>query len=133
MKILTIRQPWATAIMQLGKDVENRTWTTKYRGKLFIHAGYYKPTELDFENLINTIPNFTLKSIQTINNINYIRGAILGYVTLTDIVNNSSSKWAIEGQNHWLLTNPVLLKIPVYCSGKQGLWKPDNKLKNLIK
>ncbi|MCP4571454.1 MAG: hypothetical protein GY838_03810 [bacterium] len=39
MKCLTIRQPWAWAIVYAGKFVENRTWSTWYRGPLLIHAG----------------------------------------------------------------------------------------------
>ena len=39
MKILSIRQPWAYAILKLGKDVENRKWWTPFRGWFYIHAG----------------------------------------------------------------------------------------------
>ena len=39
MKCLTICQPWAWAIVAAGKDVENRTRPTRYRGPLLIHAG----------------------------------------------------------------------------------------------
>lgn len=38
MKALSIRQPWASAIVHLGKNVENRTWSTTYRGPILIHA-----------------------------------------------------------------------------------------------
>jgi hypothetical protein len=38
MKALSIHQPWAWAILHAGKTVENRTWSTKYRGPLLIHA-----------------------------------------------------------------------------------------------
>jgi len=38
MKALSIRQPWAWAILH-GKPVENRTWPTSYTGPIFIHAG----------------------------------------------------------------------------------------------
>ena len=37
--MLTIRQPWAWAIIYGGKDVENRSWLTKHRGPLLVHAG----------------------------------------------------------------------------------------------
>jgi hypothetical protein len=37
MRALTVRQPWAWAIFH-GKPVENRSWATKYRGDLLIHA-----------------------------------------------------------------------------------------------
>ncbi|AEF86795.1 thyroid hormone receptor interactor 4 [Treponema primitia ZAS-2] len=38
MKVLSIRQPYATLVCRGIKTVENRTWDTKYRGKLLIHA-----------------------------------------------------------------------------------------------
>ena len=38
MKAITIRQPWAHAIVHLGKRVENRSWDTRFRGEVLIHA-----------------------------------------------------------------------------------------------
>ncbi len=38
MRALTVRQPWAHAIIHQGKTVENRSWLTKYRGLLAIHT-----------------------------------------------------------------------------------------------
>lgn len=38
MKALSIRQPWAWAIVNGHKTIENRTWATTYRGPLLIHA-----------------------------------------------------------------------------------------------
>lgn len=35
---LSIRQPWLWAIVHAGKRCENRTWSTKYRGPVFLHA-----------------------------------------------------------------------------------------------
>ncbi len=36
---ITIRQPYAWVIVKKGKRIGNRTWSTKSRGDLFIHAG----------------------------------------------------------------------------------------------
>ena len=38
MKAISIRQPWAWLIVHAGKDIENRTWLTRYRGPVLIHA-----------------------------------------------------------------------------------------------
>jgi hypothetical protein len=38
MKAISIRQPWAWAIIHAGKRVENRSWGTEYRGPVLIHA-----------------------------------------------------------------------------------------------
>lgn len=39
MKALTICQPYAELILRGEKPIENRTWPTRYRGPLLIHAG----------------------------------------------------------------------------------------------
>ena len=38
MLALSIRQPWASLILKAGKDIENRDWPTKFRGRILIHA-----------------------------------------------------------------------------------------------
>lgn len=37
-KVLTLTQPWATLIAIGAKHIETRSWPTKYRGPLLIHA-----------------------------------------------------------------------------------------------
>ena len=39
MKVLTLKQPWATLVAEGIKKYEFRSWKTKYRGKILIHAG----------------------------------------------------------------------------------------------
>jgi hypothetical protein len=38
-RVLTVRQPYASLIIYGGKDVENRSQPTRFRGRLYIHAG----------------------------------------------------------------------------------------------
>lgn len=45
MKVLTIKQPYATLIAEGIKEYEFRTWKTKYRGEFLIHAGKGKNLE----------------------------------------------------------------------------------------
>lgn len=40
MRLLTIRQPWADAIVDGRKQIETRIWTTGYRGPVIIRAGF---------------------------------------------------------------------------------------------
>ena len=42
MKVLTIKEPWASLIVQGFKKYEFRSWKTNYRGKILIHAGLSK-------------------------------------------------------------------------------------------
>jgi hypothetical protein len=52
MKALTICQPYAELIRLGLKRVENRTWPTKYRGLMYIHAGKSRAWFDDDEQLI---------------------------------------------------------------------------------
>jgi hypothetical protein len=38
MKALTVKQPWASLIVEGIKNIENRTWKTNFRGRILIHA-----------------------------------------------------------------------------------------------
>ncbi len=42
MKVLTLHQPWASLVALGVKTIETRSWSTKYRGPLAIHAGLSK-------------------------------------------------------------------------------------------
>ena len=42
MKALTLYQPWATLVAIGAKKIETRSWPTKYRGTIAIHAGLNK-------------------------------------------------------------------------------------------
>jgi hypothetical protein len=111
--VLTVRQPWATAILRAGKDIENRTWTTGYRGRLWIHAGVARSRrEADewAEARRLALPDEPLP-----------RGAIMGHVTFVDIVVDPESPWALPEHYHWALRRPVLLERPVEWKGRLGL------------
>lgn len=109
MRALTIKQPWASAIPVLGKDVECRKWSTSYRGLLAIHAGK-TINGVAPEELAEALADPPL-------------GAIVAVVTLRDVVRNSTSKWAQPGLYHWELDDIRALSTPVPCRGKQSVWQ----------
>jgi len=37
IKVLSLREPWLYAMWELGKDIENRVWSTTHRGELYLH------------------------------------------------------------------------------------------------
>lgn len=122
MKTLSIKQPWAQIIAIGLKDIENRSWPTKYRGKILIHASL-KPID-GFKNLFESelLTRDQYESFITDdsglgrdNLINSFlqKGAIIGTVEIIDCVQNSSSIWAEEGQYHWVLKNSILFEKPI--------------------
>jgi hypothetical protein len=49
MKVLVVRQPWAWLIVNGHKDIENRSWRTRYRGTLLIQASASLPSKGQME------------------------------------------------------------------------------------
>lgn len=100
MKAISIRQPWAWLIVNGYKDIENRSWRTKYRGQVLIHASqgvkkaeYERAKELT-ERLGITLPDSS--SFET--------GGIVGVATITDCVEQSESPWFF-GEKGFALTD----------------------------
>lgn len=108
MRALTIRQPWAHAIMTLGKDVENRTWATPHRGLVVVHAGQVVDRHAGMK-----VPG------------DLARGALLGVVELVDVRRDAPSPWACPGHYHWVLARPQPFAEPIPCRGRQLLWSLD--------
>ncbi|MDX2110600.1 MAG: hypothetical protein SFY80_10205 [Verrucomicrobiota bacterium] len=135
MKILTlsIRQPWAGWLFNQPpfprKDIENRTWSTKYRGWLAIHASKTRDDDnaacfLDFVNdrleppfnLVNGGHDFVDLPQCTIT------GAIIGFIHLDAIGKGHASPWAMPRQHHWQFSQPHLLKLPIPVPGAMCLY-----------
>jgi len=119
MKALSIQQPWAYLITRLTKDIENRDWTTPYRGTIAIHAG--KTPDLTFFPDGKTLDMIyavqvcggKIASVLPERIEQYDRGGIVGYATLKDVVTQSDSRW-FRGRYGFVLSqrHPVDL-IPV--------------------
>jgi hypothetical protein len=103
MKVPTIRQPYAAAIMAGLKTVEYRTWYTRHRGPLLVHAGARRPTSAECGEYPGLDPR------------RFVYGAIVGAVDVTDCVEGADGY-------EWLLARPRPLAEPVPCKGVLGLW-----------
>lgn len=116
-KALSIRQPWAWAIINAGKDIENRSWRTKYRGPVCIHAA--KGMTLGEWDEAGYFMFRTLGIIPP-QKPDVHMGGIIGVVDIIDCVSQSESPWFF-GDYGFVLTNhrPVDF-IP--CRGKLGFF-----------
>lgn len=115
-RALSVRQPWAHAILHLGNDVENRPWRTHYRGRIFIQAAL----KIEREEALNL--KLSPDELPT--------GVIVGSVEIVDCVRNSKSKWASRGQWHWILKNPRYLSKPIPFKGALGFIAVPPRLLN---
>jgi ASCH domain len=108
MKALSVKQPWASLFFH-GKNIENRTWQTKYRGDILIHASAKiagKMSDLLNDDQIKSLGlsryNDQLLPAGDANNFwpigimieAFTLSAIIGKVTIVDCVINHPSIWA---------------------------------------
>lgn len=126
MKALSIRQPWAWLIAAGYKDIENRGWSTKFRGRIYIHSG------IRFDKMAIMTTPLTLKGFldervrSTIDELSrtWRSSSIIGEVDIVGCVTNSDSPWFI-GKYGFILANPVLYANPIPCKGRTNFFTPD--------
>ena len=127
MKVITIKQPFATLIAGGLKKYEFRTWKTKYRGDILIHAG-------------KGIDKKTMKKFEHLN-LEYPSGCIIAKATITDCVIVDDKMRKILKEKNPLVYSSIIKhtewegygfklenieKIePITVNGKLSLWDYD--------
>jgi len=124
---LTVTQPWTWAIFNAGKDVENRSWSWPKKvalpKRLLIHASKDTPRD-EYVFAVRCIWEVCRLDVPPIYDL--AKGAVLGAVTVTACVTESSSLW-FGGPYGLTLERAVALSRPVPCKGRLGLWTvPEN-------
>jgi len=114
MKALSIRQPWAWLIVHGGKDIENRTWKTSFRGEFFVHAAK-KFDKTAYEIL-------TTSGVDLPAPHEFDFGGIIGKAEITNCVSKSDSPWFL-GPNGFKIFNPVPLPFKP-CVGRLSFFTP---------
>ena len=122
MKVLTIKQPWASLIIEGYKRFEFRSWKTNYRGDLLIHAGKSIDKEA-YERLKGYLTEMPL-------------GKIIGKVELTDCIKTTPeffeerlkenkdiyTKSAFKEEYAWKIKVIEKFDETIEVKGKLGLW-----------
>jgi hypothetical protein len=141
-KALTVKQPWAWAIIRGLKTVENRSRPTKHRGTLYIHAGKGWAEEgVKAIDALRTPMGFQEYPLQHIweEPARATAGMIIGTVNVIDchhadecwtgsvdksgaVHEEHCSDWAMSGHYHWVLANARPLACPFPETGKLGIW-----------
>lgn len=122
MKVITLKQPWATLVAEGLKKYEFRSWKFNYRGEILIHAG-------------KGIDEDAMKKFRHFN-LNYPHSRIIAKVKILDCIelNDESNKQIIEenelvyGHKYdrtgyaWKLELIEKINDETTVSGKQGIW-----------
>ncbi len=153
MKCISLTQPWASLVILGHKGVETRSWRTKHRGPLLIHASRKFPAEA--QALCNVEPFRT--ALQGAAPSSLPLGQVLGSVLLLDCVPTNDflldSAPPLPGDESrprltrkelafgdyspgrfgWLLEQPTPLVVPLTWKGHLNLFEvPDEVLKGRL-
>ena len=128
MKVLSLKEPFATLIKNGIKTIETRSWKTNYRGKLYIHASSTKMPK-EYKN------NKELMALVNEEDLSY--GTIICSCELVDCIemtnefvnnikNNRKNEYITgkysQGRYAWILKNIEVLDNPIEAKGHLGIW-----------
>ena len=126
MKALSIQQPWAWLILSGYKDLENRTWQTKHRGRILIHTGQrVEPNKEDLEYGFFTAMMASGDKevdIRKRYETEMVTGALVGFASIDECISNSESDW-FSGPHAFKLSSPVLWSQGIPYKGRLGLFE----------
>lgn len=122
MRVITLKQPWATLVAEGFKKYEFRSWKFNYRGEILIHAG-------------KGVDTAAMKKFRHLN-LNYPHSRIIAKVKILDCIelNDEINKQIIEenelvyGHKYdrtgyaWKLELLEKINDSKEISGKQGIW-----------
>lgn len=128
MRVLSIKEPFASLIKNKKKFIETRSWRTHYRGVLYIHASKKK--------IGNRIDNrIELKNMVGNDEMNY--GLIICKCKLVDCIEMTEEyiekikkefpdqyicgEYSV-GRFAWILEDVEELKNKIETNGKLGIW-----------
>ncbi len=142
---ISVRQPWAWAILHAGKCIENRVWNTKYRGELYIHASaqLWQREYLETRNWI--LERGLVQPSDFPKHEDFVFGAVIGKTRILDVRESPRKIGARTKPAHskrllsWeepggysMVIAPAQPTIVVPCHGAQRLWSlPDSVLQAL--
>ena len=126
MKVLTLKQPWATLVAEGIKTYEFRSWKTNYRGKVLIHAGA-------------GVDKKEMKRFKHLN-LNYPSKRIIAEAEIEDCIkiddqlnkkiiseNNIAYGNKVRSGYAWKLKNIKKVNIDEEINGKLGFWNYEIK------
>lgn len=106
---LSVRQPWAWAIIHAGKDIENRSWQAvnhglRQRGRIAVHASKGM-TKYEYDDAAEFMQQLGVECPKACD---LLRGGIIGTVYVSDVVTESASPWFFGPRG-------LVLELPAAC------------------
>ncbi|RZJ07665.1 MAG: ASCH domain-containing protein [Rubrivivax sp.] len=97
MLAISVRQPWASLLAMRKKPVENRSWATRFRGRVLIHASKGL-TRIEYDDAIDFCTrrcglDETYQHMLRFDNLQ--RGGIVGEMVISDCVTEHASPYFV--------------------------------------
>jgi len=131
MKCLSVKQPWAWAIVNGFKDVENRSWApgpkSLREGDSFLIHASQSFDKKGYKWILENRAELGLMICQIPSRKLFVTGAIVGAAIYGGAVTESSSRWFF-GPKGWVIREALDLADPIPCKGALGLWDHDEAL-----
>lgn len=128
MKVLSLLEPWASLIKENVKRIETRSWKTKYRGELYIHASKRKLTKKDLvthSDQLKLLKNVDFKYGYIIAKCKLVDCKIMTEELIENVKHNNNeyiSGVYKVGRYAWILENVEILESPIEAKGQLGIW-----------
>lgn len=128
MKVLSIKEPFATLIKDKDKHIETRSWKTTYRGELYIHASLtkYKNESMDNSYIDSLIKDKTLNYGYIICKCNLV-DCIKIDKSFQEKISKNKKEYKLgdytEGRYAWILEDIEELHVPIKAKGKLNIWE----------
>lgn len=152
MKTLTLTQPWAQLVANGSKKIETRSWSTKYRGPLAIHAAKGFPSWArktcydrffvealfdDYDGRWQSLPTGAI--LATCELVEVVKINTRYASTTTKFVTFRGLQWSLGARERafgdfsinrymWLLDDVEILPEPIPAKGALGLWEFEGDL-----
>lgn len=122
---ISVRQPWAQLLAMRKKPVENRSWPTRFRGRVLIHASKGL-TRIEYDDAIDFCIrrchlDETYQHMLRFDNLQ--RGGIVGEMVITDCVKQHESPYFV-GPFGFVAAQARELEFTP-CKGALGFFKPE--------
>jgi len=128
MKVVSIREPYASLIKDGIKTIETRSWRTKYRGPIYIHSCMSKQQiKEEVGKLIKSELKYgyILCKAELVDCI-YMDEEFIEKEKIRDYNNFICGRYEV-GRYAWVLSNVEILDEPIKIKGQLGLWNYDGK------
>lgn len=129
MKVITLKQPWATLVAEGLKQYEFRNWKYNYRGEILIHAGAGIDREAikRYEHLNFEFPAKRIIAKVVIEDCIKLTPKISKEINMTNPLVYGEK---IRDGYAWKLANVEKIYLDKIVPGKQGIWNYEKTVKN---